>query len=463
MKTLRLLLAGIIIASVGVQIRADTITLTDGRVIQGHLDRRGNNYIIHPDHGPAFEVPVKDLASIELGGGNTPAVTAQNAWHALEYNISRQKNLDAVIKSITAYELKYPHSPLLSDAQKTLAKYKMYKSKGFVLFAGKWVAASQVKTLIADSAVSAKKALANYKAGQFASAATAATKALKINPANANALIIRGAVDYRLGNLQAAGRCFFRELSTDPHNVIALNDMAVTVYHQRQEPRALVYYTKALDMGSSNRLLLDNIYIAMNHYTLGHATLVFKNLSKLFTPADAKIQAVMAEQGLYRVGGTWVKRSVRRKMLRKIQAYKKKKSRLQAKYNTTKLYLQTVQKRLALVIAQIKTISANIAYVQAQEYYTSQMNGTISMGDQAVISSYLVQLANAKTQKLKLEDLNSSTLGKMHEMRMQARQIEKSVPAQALLGHQRIMLPGDLTHVPPPAPLMVAGSHLQLK
>jgi hypothetical protein len=64
-------------------------------VIQGHLNRHGNKYVITPDHGSAFEVPVKDLSGIELGSPATPATATKRAFSALQYQIGRQKNLDA--------------------------------------------------------------------------------------------------------------------------------------------------------------------------------------------------------------------------------------------------------------------------------------------------------------------------------------------------------------------------------
>ncbi len=462
MKARFVSLAGVLITLVTVSVHADTITLTDGRTIQGHLDRVGNNYVIKPNHGSAFEVPVKDLAGIELGGPSTPATAAKNAFSALQYHIGREANLDAIIKSISRFITHYPHSALLGKAHTELIKYKQYHALGFVRFAGKWMASKQVKTLMAHAADSAQAALAYYHAGKFNAARAAAVTAREINPDNSQAMIILGALDYRAGNLPGAARHFAGVLSKHPKNVIANNDMAITVYHQRQQPRALVYYRKALNLDSGNRLLLDNIFIALNHYSGNHVALLYRNLSKMFTLADVKMQTAMAKQGLYRIGATWVPLAIHNQMSAKLAAYEKQKNVLQAQYDSARLYLQGVQQQIQQLVAQINSLNTSIGYLQVQQNYSYLQTGYMDLNYQALMSGYMAQLTEAQTQRSKLQGREISTITAMRQMRLQAKLLQKSAPARAFMVHQRIMLPGDLAHVPPPAPLMVAGPHLQL-
>ena len=79
------------------------------------------------------------------------------------------------------------------------------------------------------------------------------------------------------------------------------------------------------------------------------------------------------------------------------------------------------------------------------------------------MSGYMAQLTEAQLQRTKLQGREASTITALNQMRLQAKVLEKSAPGQAFLVHQRIMLPGDLTHVPPPAPLMVAAPKFKLK
>ncbi len=463
MKARFISLAGVLIALAAASVHADTISLTDGRVIQGHLERHGNKYLIYPDHGAAFAVPVKDLAGIELGGPSTPATAAKNAFGSLQYDIGRATNLDAIIKSISAFITQYPHSTLRAKARAELMTYKQYRALKFVRFANKWMAPDQVKIRKAQAAGSAQAALADYHAGKFSAARTAAAAALKINPDSSRAMIILGALDYRAGNLPGAERYFTAVLSRHPKSVIADNDLAITAYHQRQQPRALVYYRKALNLDSGNRLLLDNIFIALNHYSGNHVALLYRNLSNIFTQADIKMQAVMAKQGLYRLGATWVPQAIHEQMSVKIAAYEKQKNALQAQYDSAQLYLRGVQQQIQQLVAQINSLNTSIGYLQVQENYSYLQTGYADLNYQALISSYMAQLADAQAQRTKLQSREVSTITAMQQMRLQAKLLQKSAPARAFLVHQRMMLPGDLTHVPPPAPLMVAGPHLHLK
>ena len=463
MKARGLSLAGVLIVLAAVGVRADTITLTDGRVIQGHLDRTGNKYLIQPEHGAAFEVPVKDLAGIELGGPSNPVTAAQNAYSALMYHIDRDTSLNVIIKSIKGFIAGYPHSTLLKKAQAKLMVYQQYRALGFIRFAGKWMAADQVKQVTAKAAAKAAAALADYNAGKFDAARAAAMAALKINPESTAAQIILGALAYRAGNLPDAGRYFAAVLSRHPKNVIANNDMAVTVYHQRQQPRALVYYRKALNLDSGNRLLLDNIYIALNDYSGNHVAWLYQNLHKMFTLADGKMQATMAKRGLYRLGATWVPAELHDQMAVKMAVYEKRKNALQAQYDSARLYLHGLQQQIQQIVAQINNLNTSIGYLQVQENYTYLQTGYMNLNYQTLMSGYMAQLTEAQAQRTKLQSREVSTITALRQMRIQARLLEKSAPAGALKAHQRIMLPGDLTHVPPPAAIMATGTQVKVK
>ncbi len=463
MKARFVSLAGVLITMAASALHADTITLTDGRVIQGHLDRSGNKYVITPNHGLAFTVPVKDLAGIELGGPATPATDAKNAFSALQYHIGRQTSLKTIIKSISYFIAHYGHSAFLNKAQTELIQYQQYRSLGFVRFAGKWMAAQQVKTLQAQSRAKMEAALTQYKTGKFERSHALAQAALKINPGDRDALIILGALDYRTGNLAGAARHFSAILANNPGDVIADNDLAITVYHQRQQPRALIYYRKALNRDSSNRLLLDNIFIALDHYSGNHVAMLYQNVHHLFTQADEKMQTAMARKGLYRIGAAWVPAAIHKRMAIQMAAYEKQKTALQAQYDSARLYLHGVEQQIQQLVTQMNSINASIGYLQVEQSYSYMQTGFVDLNYQALMSGYMAQLAEVQAQKATLQSKEISTLTVLKQMRLQAKLLEKSAPARAFTVHQRMMLPGDLTHVPPPAALMVAAPQLPVK
>ena len=463
MKARFLSLAGVLIGLVVLPLRADTMTLTDGRVIQGHLNRVGDSYVIQPDHGAAFEIPVKELASIELGAPATAASRAKNAWRVAQYHIGRQSSLAAIIKLITAYQAEFPKSPMKAEVQAALMRYRQYQSLGFVRFSGQWMANADAKALTAKAAADADAALADYHAGKFAAAGPNAQAALKINPDNLDAMIILGALDYRAGNLPGAAALFSAVLARHRADVIADNDLAITLFHQRQQPRALIYFRKALNIDSTNRMLLDNIFIALNHYTGSQKTILFRTFSKLFNQADVAMQAQLAKVGLYRVGATWVGIAVYQQFAGQMAVYQKQKDALDGQYQSAKLYLQGVNQQLQQVTNQINQINTSIGYLEAAQGAMYLQTGYADLNNQALLSGYMSQLSEAQAQQATLQSQHIATMTSLRQMRLQAKLLEKSAPASAFRMHQRMMLPGDLTHVPPPEPLMVAGPALQLK
>jgi hypothetical protein len=458
MKRTLVLLVGAILLLLSAAAQAETITLTDGRVIQGQLTRQGDQFLIQPDQGASFLVPVSDLASISLSGPANPQQDAIDKWQYTQYLISRQADLAQIISMLQNYIKQYPDSPNLKDAQAALAQYQYDQAQGYVKFSGKWMAQADVKALQDQIQALIADAIKSFRAGALVQAQSDAQKVLAIDSTNNDAMIVVGVAQYRLNNMSNALQQFNQVLNQSPNNVIALNDTAVVLYqlNVNTQPRALAQYQTALNLASGNRLLLDNIAAALQDYQGDTTTFIYKNMAKSFTAADQQMQVVMGKQGLYRFASTWVNADQRRQLDAQMQAYQRQKNVIQASYDNAQNILNGLNNQLANISQNITQMQQTIQQLQTPVYLGgSGQSFYQNNNNQVLIAQDQQQLAQMQQQQQQLQTQQIQCQTQIQSIQIAAKQLIKSGQAQGFNGIQLMMLPGDLTNVPLPLPLSV--------
>ncbi len=428
---------------------ADQISLTGNRVVSGTLYRQGDMYVIQPDKGPAFKVPLDAVTGIVMGpAANTPAA-AQQTWRMLQSEITELSDPKKIIAMTEAYLKKYPHSPSLALARQTLAKYRQIQAKGWVKFGGHWVSPARRDELLASLQAQTAVALRHLKAGQWAAARDQTAAVLKVFPEFYDALIVNGVVQYRMGNILAARRDFHQAVKVAPDQPVAWNDLAIVAFRQRLEPEALRDYGSALPLAAGSRMLLDNIAAALHSYQRSRTTVLYKNLARSFHLADAQMQKRMARFGLYRYGDTWVTKAQFRKLRQRIQAYHQAKVALQTQYNTARRDLDNTEQQLQQVAAQISNLTIQIVNLQVQQQFYATQTGVYNLGTQLLINNYSTQLNAQQALQTKLLRQKDAIIAAMQQMRRVAHKMQTHPVQAQYTGNQQLMLPTDL--VPPPA------------
>ena len=286
-----------VMALSGAPSSADQISLIGNRVVSGTLYRQGDMYVIQPDKGAAFKVPLDAVTGIVMGpAANTPAA-AQQTWRMLQDEITQLSDLKKIIAMTKAYLKKYPHSPSVALARQTLAKYRQIQAKGWVKFGGQWISPDRRDELLANLQAQTAAALRHLKAGQWAIARRQTASVLKTFPQFYDALIVDGVAQYRMGNIVAARRDFHQAVKVAPDQFVGWNNLAIVAFRQRLEPESLRDYASALPLAAGSRMLLDNIAAALHSYQRSRKTVLYKNLARSFQLADAQMQKRMARFG----------------------------------------------------------------------------------------------------------------------------------------------------------------------
>ncbi|HMD53280.1 MAG TPA: hypothetical protein VKJ65_01870, partial [Phycisphaerae bacterium] len=422
-----------------------------------------------PQQGAAFSVPASDVVNVALGTPKDPQQIAADQWEYTQFVISQQNDLSQIISTIQTYLKSYPDSPRSKEAQVLLAQYKQYQANGYVKFAGNWVTAADADKLQNQIQALMDAGIQSIHANAPAQAVDQAQQAMAIDPQSTDAMILSGVAEYSLGKQQMALTWFNKVLKEDSQNVIALNDTAVTSFALSEDlqPRALVCYQKALDLASGNRMLLDNIAAALNDYQGDTTRYLYKDLLKSFNAADQQMQVIMSQQGLYRFGGTWVSAAQKDQLQSQALAYEQQKTSLQANYDIAVVVLQGISAQLNIVDQQISVLNQSIAPLQAQIN-----NGqTYSIGPYGwwydntfysvtLLNQYLSELTQAQQMQVQLLTQQIQYQAQIKNIQGAAEKMIQAGQAMGYNGVQVMLLPGDLTNVPPPLPLSAPAQAL---
>ncbi|NNM84690.1 MAG: hypothetical protein HKL96_02895 [Phycisphaerales bacterium] len=294
---LRLTLCAVIVsvASAASPGPADTITLTDGRVIHGSMQRVGHLMELQPYTGkPAFVNP-DDIASVVLG----PVPDIQKRGAAV--------GAPTTLPSAT--------SP----------------------------AAAAGLTFQAIGMVRQERYLPAQKLLQHV---------LAVHRHNVPALIASGVIADRQKHLSGAMIYLTRALAAAPESVTALTDMAVLQHQRRLNWLACNTYARALALHPRRHQVYDNIF-SLLHEIGRSRKLAFTKLKASFATADATEQQHMARRGLARVGATWQTQSQAQALAPAVMHYRFLRDNLVSLYASTSEQLAIVDRQIGQLQAEV--------------------------------------------------------------------------------------------------------------
>ncbi|HTV49353.1 MAG TPA: hypothetical protein VMG59_13025 [Phycisphaerae bacterium] len=429
---------------------ADSITLKDGRVIQGQLMREGNNFRIQPDQGKAFKVPVSDVVSVVLGAPPTTQQAAGDQWQATLYEISQQSDLPAIIADIQAYMKQYPDSPDNESVGATLAQYEQYQAQGYIKFADKWMTPADRDKLKVQAQSQLSDAIGAYQKGDMTQAQSGALAAQMLDPTNVNSMIVAGAAEFRLNEFQNALTEFNKALALDPNNVAALNDSAVASYRTNLQPHALLVYQSAINRSGGNRMLLDNIASALINYQGDQTNPLFINLQASFTNADQQMQTIMAQQGLYRFAASWITADQRDQLNAQEQQFQQKKLALQTSYDDVVQQLQQATSAYNDAVNTLPGLQSQLNQDENAEYDAESDNPFVdtSSYDQAIADDQSA-ISQAQATINRFPDVRAKFETQMNSMQNEAQVLMQQDPAKRYNGTQVMMMPGDVSNIQP--------------
>lgn len=443
---------------------ADSITLTDGRVIEGIISHQGNDVVITQPGGTTITVSQSDIAKVSLTGNVTPAQIAEAEWTRLGPAIRNATTLDQILANIDSFLQRFGDQPIAADVRKIRDEYNKAREQNYVKLGSRWVSPDEAGLIRSKSAEATQNALKLYRDGRPTDAVNQAKAALALDDQNVQALNIQALALLRMNQPGAARPLFAQAAEVDPANLLALNNLSVVLFSLNRDTEALFYYGRALAAAPENRMLLDNIAEALNAYDGTKGLPAYTDLINRTAQAETRLAAQMAQKGLYRYGSSWVTQEQHDRLAKNMQALKDALAQIEANYTATMTTVMASQKELK----DVDRVYDN--------YYNDYVNMTNWIAS-ASVQGYPIQIDWIRTRDYAWAECNRLAIRRTQlvdqivqgraaliQMKPEAERLKKSlakVMSYQYSGIQRIMEVGDVENPPPPSAVDVPPDIVQ--
>jgi Tfp pilus assembly protein PilF len=424
---------------------ADIVTLKDGTRLEGDVKKSDGGWTITAKDGKVVTVPAQQVKSISVGGavganGKDAAADAMSGLLSLRRSVENVSDLKQIVDRFKKFIDAHKDTPAAAEAQKDLAMWQDRLERGLVKLGTHWVSADE-RTKMADQAQAlAEQARDMILHGRMRDADPILTQALDADPQCVPALYLRGVELYQNNKLVDARKMFETVNSIISDHAPTLNNLGVILWRQNAVMPALNYYDQAIVAEPINKVLLDNVAEALaavpdNDRKNQIAQRIFRH----FTEQDTRLQEVMAAQGMYRWGGTWVDRAT-------MERYRDQEKLVGEKLTQAKTEFETSKRRLQDIDAQIAQIDDSLRRMEADTIWRDPSTGKLIR--YPLPASYY----DLQNEESKLRDERKQVVAKATAAQEQVKSLQAQLPKPKFTGiHQLIAAEGSPVMVPPPA------------
>ena len=224
--------------------RGDVVVLKDGSRVEGSLERSDDGYDVTGADGKVRRLTTAQIKSIEV----RPQATPEDAKRRLESLRRAAENVTDAKVAITRYNdflRQFGKTPQAAEARADLAQWQDRLDRHMTRAGGKWVTPEELGSLQEQSQGQAVKAHGLIVQGRLREATPLIQQALDVDPKNASALYLRGVVLFRQDQLGPARKAFDQVAQLVPDHAPTLNNLAIILWKQKNEPAALKSYDAA--------------------------------------------------------------------------------------------------------------------------------------------------------------------------------------------------------------------------
>lgn len=406
---------------------ADVITLNDGTRYTGDLRRTNDGYVLTQRDGKVVNLSIESVRSIELGSGATNSgATSQSHLLSLRRAVEGMSDIPAVLERYKRFIETNANSPAAKEAEGDVAIWKDRQARGLVKVGTKWMTIEERRELQERSVLLAEQVRSLLKDGKLREAEPLLQQALEGDPKNVSALYLRGVIAYRQEQVTPARKAFEAVIAVMPDHAPTLNNLGVILFRQNQFAGAMGFYDQALVASPGNKLFIDNVGEALHAIPNDQKNRAqTQKALRHFTEQDAQLQAVMAESGWFRWGGTWVNRE----QLDRFDAAKKE---VQDKLDAMAQQFDQATTRIETIDRQISDTQRGIRQIEANSYGRDLNGNPVQFSYPPMYYEMLKDL-----ERMNLERQNE--FQKRESLRQQAQSMKDRVPSPKYSGVQQIV------------------------
>lgn len=414
--------------------RADVVVLKDGTRLEGSLERNEDGYDVTSADGKVRKLTTAQIKSIEVKPQATPD-DAKRRLDSLRRAAENMADAKLAVARYNEYLRQFGKAPQAAEARKDLAEWQDRIDRHMTRAGGKWVTPEELGSLQEQSQEQAVKARELIAQGRLREAGPLIQQALDVDPKNASALYLRGVVLFRQDQLGPARKAFDQVAQLVPDHAPTLNNLAVILWRQKNEPAALKTYDAALlatgpaaaASGPVAEAVLNNVAEALHALPKEQRdAAATKKLVVHFQEREDGIATVMKRRGLYRWGANWVEGG----QLDKLQAKEKE---IDEKIKVLEAEFDDVQKRIEAIDRDIADTERSMRRMDAGSYTRDPVTGRIGR----TVPPRMYYGLQRDLQDLKKE--RAVQEAKVAELRRNAKSAKQELPVQRYTGTQRIV------------------------
>jgi tetratricopeptide (TPR) repeat protein len=413
-------------ALAGARAVGDIVTLTDGTTVAGMLHKTDDGWTVTDASGNITTISADRVASIQVTSNQPPNAVADDRLHSLRNSVANLNDLGEIIRRYQAFIAKYQDTPAAAAAMSDLQIWQDRQTKGQVKLGKNWIMPADRAAIIAKSLAGAIEARTLMSQGRAREADSVLVQALGDDPDNTAALYLRGLIFYDQGKMPEARQMFQAVLDNDPENGPTLNNMAVVMFRQKQYGGSMTLYDRAMLAMPLCKDILNNVAEAFHALPDSEKdTTPSTRAAREFAGQDVKLQAIMAQQGWYRWGATWVNQ--------------KQYDALQAADAQIKQQLADLQKRFDALSDQVSSIDQSIAsnnrslrQIEANAWGRDSNGNTVQL-------AYPQTYYDIEQDNTNLTQQRQQVVAQEDALRQQAQQVQQSGPVPKFTGIQQTM------------------------
>ncbi len=300
------LLPLMLIGLLGSWTAGDIIHLKDGTQLEGEIKKGPDGYRVHTADGDTTQVPLENVASIELKPASTPEASMQRLG-SLRRAVENIPDIKTILERYANFIQQNPGTPAATQAQADVDVWQDRQARGLVKVGSKWMTVEEQADIQRRMGGVADALRQTMKQGRLKEAATVLDRALADDPQNVSLLYLRGVLFYRQEQLPVSRKAFEAVCAQASDHAPTLNNLAVILWRQNAMTAALNDYDAAMLAAPASREILDNVAEALNALPESQRKgPVVAKVVRHFKEQDDDLQKKMAERGMTRWGATWV-------------------------------------------------------------------------------------------------------------------------------------------------------------
>ena len=185
----------------------DIVHLKDGTQVEGEIKKGPDSYRVRGADGTVTQVPLENVASIELKAAATPEASLQRLA-SLRRAVENIPDIKTILDRYQNFIQQNAGTPAATQARADVDIWQDRQARGLLKVGSKWMTPDEQADIQRRMGGVAAALRQTMKQGRLKEAGTVLDRAMADDPQNVSLLYLRGVLSYRLEQLPVSRKAF---------------------------------------------------------------------------------------------------------------------------------------------------------------------------------------------------------------------------------------------------------------